>query len=644
MGIKGPVKNNFIRYAIAVMVLVIIAIYYFSEIRPFEYADSQNQADTLQRYTAELNEAIALSQLSLLKDQAPMDNAIAGINSVLKTFNRDLRNHPNPVISNKLTKLENAIKRKEELTQEFKRINPVLTNAIEKFSDTLANIIESRTADQFVENALKGNLAVQSMTPTKPDASKSQTIDPEQLKQDFNNEFLNKIRDLFRGILIYINQSTEDPQQRSKLHALAQDMRNMMRSSDFAKEKFPNIESALDQAETILELTPQLNKLDKEIFTVPITATLTDLKASFADAYQEYQNRSFRYRIILYILVFSLLLLLRWAFSQLRGTVETLHIEVQRKIKAEKELEETNRQLEQRVMQRTEQLTVKNNELNEALANLKDTQEELIIQEKMASVGMLTTGIAHEIKNPLNFVNNFSDLSIGLLDELNEEFKLNKDKIPSESLTTIEDIIGDLTINSTKIKEHGERADNIVKTMLLHSQEAGVQKEMINIETLIQDNLHIAIESFKSSNPKFDVTLVEEYAPNVEKILAAPQAISRVIIYIVDNALYAMRDKQLHTDQSYEPTLNVKVTQKDDKVVIKIKDNGTGIPKKFLDKVYEPFFTTKPTGKGNTGLGLSICYDTVVKQHKGELRVASEEGIFTEFSVILPINARKSAS
>lgn len=635
MAMKEPVKNTYVRYAIALMVLVIFAIYYLSEVRPFKYAQSVNKVSELQRYAAELNEAIALSQLGILKEQGKIDQAMQGINSVTKVFSKELQRHPNLVISNKLMHLEKAIKQKDVLTQKFKRINPIVLDAIDKFSDILATIIEARTTEQFVENALKENLSLEAHS-TKNNKNAAPNIN-QQIAQDFNNDFLNKIRDLFRGTLTYINQNVDVPQQRTSLKALVQDMRNMMSANVFAKEKFPNIEIALDNAEKILELQPQLTKIDTEIFTVPIIPTLDDLNNSYSDALETHQTNAFRYRILLYVLVFSLLLLLRWAFAQLRGTVETLHIEVEQKIKAEKELEETNRQLEQRVLQRTQHL-------NQALSDLKDTQEELIIQEKMASVGMLTTGIAHEIKNPLNFVNNFSDLSIGLLKELQEEFQANRDKIPPASLQTLEDIINDLTVNSSKIKEHGERADNIVKTMLLHSQEASVQKELINVVTLIENNLHIAIESFKASYKNFDVTIEKNYASHIENILAAPQAISRVIIYIVDNALYAMHEKQLRSDASYKPILSINVEQKADKVVIKIRDNGIGIPKKFLDKVYEPFFTTKPTGKGNTGLGLSICYDTVVKQHKGELKVTSEEGVFTEFAVILSVNPRKTVT
>jgi signal transduction histidine kinase len=158
----------------------------------------------------------------------------------------------------------------------------------------------------------------------------------------------------------------------------------------------------------------------------------------------------------------------------------------------------------------------------------------------------------------------------------------------------------------------------------------------------MEDNLQIALDTFTITHGKFDVVIEKDYDPKLEKILAAPQAIARVFVYIIDNSLYALLQKHKQGIADYKPTLSISITKQNENTVIRIKDNGTGIPKKSLDKVFEPFFTTKPTGKGNTGLGLSICYDTVVKQHKGELRVTSEEGVFTEFTIVLPINIRKS--
>jgi len=176
--------------------------------------------------------------------------------------------------------------------------------------------------------------------------------------------------------------------------------------------------------------------------------------------------------------------------------------------------------------------------------------------------------------------------------------------------------------------------------MLLHSQEAGTQKELVNLPLLLEDNIKIALQSFRSTYRKFDIKLEKNFAPQVKPILATPQAIGRVFIYLIDNALYALRAKQALGPPDYEPILNVQIQQAENSVTIKIRDNGVGIPAANLDKVFEPFFTTKPTGKGNTGLGLSICYDTIVKQHKGKLRVISEEGEFTEFTIVLPISVK----
>ncbi len=379
----------------------------------------------------------------------------------------------------------------------------------------------------------------------------------------------------------------------------------------------------LAYANKILEVQPEISKIDETFFEVPIVPTLSTLATAYKHAFDNYRKSSYAYRIILYVLVLVLLLIVRWAFRRLA---------------------EINRQLEQRVADRTRELTVKNADLNEALGDLKEAQDQLIMQEKMASVGMLTTGIAHEIKNPLNFVNNFSDLSIELVGELDEELSANQDKFDKKALDYIQDILGDLKTNCAKIKEHGTRADNIVKNMLMHSQESGVQKEMIDIKTLLEENYQIALESFRGTQGKFDVNLEKHIPENAVNVLAVPQAIGRVFIYLIDNALYALREKKQSATPDYQPTLTLSLEQLTETVVIKIRDNGTGIPKKSIDKVFEPFFTTKPTGKGNTGLGLSICYDTVVKQHKGELRVTSEEGTFTEFTVVLPINSRQITS
>ncbi len=606
MNISERIKYNITRGLIAGIVMVIVAIYYYSEIRPFAYRNYENNLNQMQRFDAELNEALVQTRFGIKKYYTPLDKALLGMHETLQKLQDELTTKPNIDIEKDVIKLEQTIQKKEEITIRFKRLNPILINAINQFSMGMAEIIENQASTQVVESS---NLQ-------------------EQYAQLFNAQFMDKLNNLFRGILVYINQRNEDRQK--YLLTLVQDIDKTMQEINANPLKFSGLDVDMDKlqqglayATKILEVQPEISKIDESFFEVPIVPTLSTLAVTYKQAFDDYRKASYLYRTVLYILVFVLLLVIRWAFRRLA---------------------EINRQLEQRVADRTRELTVKNLDLNEALADLKEAQDQLIMQEKMASVGMLTTGIAHEIKNPLNFVNNFSDLSIELVSELSEELNANKDNLSKDALGMIEDILNDLKINCAKIKEHGTRADNIVKNMLLHSQESGVQKEMVDVKALLEENYQIALESFRNTQGKFELLLDKQFPTEQISILAVPQAIGRVFIYLIDNGLYALREKKLVATAGYQPTLLLSIETQPEFVVIQIKDNGIGISKKNIDKVFEPFYTTKPTGKGNTGLGLSICYDTVVKQHKGELRVSSEEGVFTEFTVVLPINARQVKS
>ncbi len=609
MNLQESFKSRIIRISIPFFVAVIGGIYYLSEIKPFPYEGNEKQINHLQRFDAELNEAVVLIRFGILKQYGTIVESVNATDERLAVLQELLNKNPNAALENKFNIVLQTIKTKREITSKFERINPILINAILNFSTILGQTLESESNNQLIEDQLEK-------------ASKTDQIENANI--------------LLRGILIYVYQRNES--KNAELKEVVKYLRAVPEN-----EKLPKLDLALNYADKILELQPQMSQIDATLFQVPTIQTLNELQEAFNDEFKNFDSLADKLRVILYILVFMLLLTLRWLFSRLQNTVDTLHIEVQRKIKAEKELAKINRQLEQRVADRTHELTVKNKDLNVALGDLKEAQEQLIMQEKMASVGMLTTGIAHEIKNPLNFVNNFSDISVDLVDELHQEMEAHKEKLPPEELKYIQEILDDLKTNCSKIKEHGVRADNIVKNMLMHSQESGVQKEMIDLKVLMDENIQIALESFRGTSGKFDVNIEKSYGENVEKVLGVPQAIGRLFIYLVDNALYAMKEKQTTAGPSYNPVLSVAMQQKDDMVTIKIRDNGTGIPKKSIDKVFEPFFTTKPTGKGNTGLGLSICYDTVVKQHKGELRVTSEEGAYTEFTVVLPVNPRKSS-
>lgn len=595
-------ERYFTRIFIAINILVIVAIYYLSEIVPFEYEGYENDINKLERYDAELDEAIVNTRFGITQNYQSLTNAIDGSYQVIELFKAQLIQNPNTNIDNKLKNLESVFAKKVDLTEQFKQTNPLLRNAISRFSSIMSQIIEGESHAEFIESCFD---------------------------EVFRFQFMEKINSLFRGILIYTN--TQNAELRKQLLALISEI-------EAYPEEVNRLDLAIQYAQKILILQPSLTAIAQALFESPILQAIAELDTSYREALDNYEENSLKYRVVLYVLIFLLLVILTWSFRRLQSTVNILHIEVQRKIKAEKEFEEINRQLEQRVADRTKELTIKNNDLNKAVKNLKDAQDQLIVQEKMASVGLLSTGIAHEIKNPLNFVNNFSDISVDLVLELIEELDPVKESIDSEKMSVILEITNSLKINSEKIKEHGVRADNIVKNMLLHSQEAGIEKEMVDLKQLMNDNICIAIEKYITEDKKFNVNLIKNYDPDLKKILCAPQALARVFVYILDNALYSVQAKRKDKrDLDYKPEISISMQEKNNRVIIKIRDNGLGIPKNKLDKVFDPFYTTKATGKGNTGLGLSICYDTVVKQHKGEFRVSSEEDVYAEFTIELPI-------
>ena len=262
------------------------------------------------------------------------------------------------------------------------------------------------------------------------------------------------------------------------------------------------------------------------------------------------------------------------------------------------------------------------------LSQLKSTQSQLIQSEKMASLGELTAGIAHEIQNPLNFVNNFSEVSNELLDEMKTEFK----KGDAEEGFAIAD---DIKQNLEKILHHGKRADAIVKGMLQHSQSSSGKKEPTDINALADEYLHLAYHGLRAKDKSFNAALKTDFDESIGNINIIPQDIGRVILNLITNAFYAVNEKTKQGIAAYEPTVSVSTKKEGNKVLISVKDNGNGIPQKILDKIFQPFFTTKPTGQG-TGLGLSLSYD-IVKAHGGELKVETKEGEGSVFTIILPI-------
>jgi ligand-binding sensor domain-containing protein/signal transduction histidine kinase len=266
--------------------------------------------------------------------------------------------------------------------------------------------------------------------------------------------------------------------------------------------------------------------------------------------------------------------------------------------------------------------------LQEKNEEIVRTQEQLVTQQKLASLGALTAGIAHEIKNPLNFVNNFSEISKELLEEMKSNLQRGNNEDVLENFE-------DLKQNLDKINHHGKRADSIVKGMLLHSRGSSGDKALIDINDLVDQDINLAYHGLRAQDKDFNIKIEKDYDRSIEKINVVPQDISRVIINMVNNACYATNKKKIKSDLNYSPLLKVSTKNANDKVEICIYDNGCGIPAAARKGIFNPFFTTKPAGEG-TGLGLSISYDIIVKQHKGEIKFESEEGKFTEFIIRLP--------
>jgi signal transduction histidine kinase len=262
------------------------------------------------------------------------------------------------------------------------------------------------------------------------------------------------------------------------------------------------------------------------------------------------------------------------------------------------------------------------------LSKLKSTQTQLIHSEKMASLGELTAGIAHEIQNPLNFVNNFSEVSNELVDEMNIE--LNKGDVEEAKI-----IANNIKQNLEKINHHGKRADAIVKGMLQHSRKSSGQKELTNINALCDEYLRLSYHGLRAKDKSFNADFKTDFDESIGKINIVPQDIGRVLLNLFNNAFYAVNEKKKLIANSYQPMAEVKTRLINDKVEITVSDNGNGIPQNIIDKIFQPFFTTKPTGEG-TGLGLSLAYDIITKEHNGTIKVESKKGEGSIFIIQLP--------
>jgi signal transduction histidine kinase len=270
-----------------------------------------------------------------------------------------------------------------------------------------------------------------------------------------------------------------------------------------------------------------------------------------------------------------------------------------------------------------------------ALADLKRAQVRLVQAEKMASLGQLTAGIAHEIKNPLNFVNNFAKLSDELLAELAEVLEEPIKALDPNQREDAEDLLDTVRGNLTKINEHGKRADSIVKNMLLHSREGPSERQTTGLNAIAEEALGLAYHGARAENPKFNIEMVKALGEDIGEIECFPQDLMRVFLNLMNNGMYAAYNRSKQAEDGFVPTLSVTSRTVGDKVEIEVRDNGMGIPQDVREKIFLPFFTTKPAGEG-TGLGLSLSYDIVVKQHGGEIALDSEPGEFTAFRITLP--------
>jgi signal transduction histidine kinase len=287
-----------------------------------------------------------------------------------------------------------------------------------------------------------------------------------------------------------------------------------------------------------------------------------------------------------------------------------------------------------------EQVQERTKELSLSIEELRTAQDRLVQTEKLASLGQLTAGIAHEIKNPLNFVNNFSALSAELIDELNDVLK--PAALDDKTREEIDELTHMLKSNLEKVVQHGKRADSIVKNMLLHSREGAGEHRPADINAIVEESLNLAYHGARAEKPGFNITLRRDLDPDAGMIDVYPQEITRVFLNLISNGFYAAAKRKEAGDETFEPVLSATTKSLGNKVEIRIRDNGTGIPLEVKEKMFNPFFTTKPAGEG-TGLGLSMSHDIVVKQHGGKIDVDTMPGAYTEFIITLPRTAAAQA-
>ncbi|MEP7107442.1 MAG: ATP-binding protein [Ferruginibacter sp.] len=382
------------------------------------------------------------------------------------------------------------------------------------------------------------------------------------------------------------------------------------------------------------------------VLPVILVASLEDLSKSINISIYDGLNGLFKTAWL-----FSIIWLITMFFvnKKQKKALDKERIKTQEEERQNKIMAVMKAELEVQVAERTAALTGQKEELEQALTDLKSTQAQLIQSEKLASLGELTAGIAHEIQNPLNFVNNFAEVNAELIEELKME-------IDRGNVNEAKALANDIKENETKINYHGKRADAIVKGMLMHSRSSSGIKEPTDINALADEYLRLAYHGLRAKDKSFNATMKTNFDDRIGNIKIIPQDIGRVMLNLITNAFYAVTEKKRkrslpfpeiagtnsggtgNPQNDYEPTITVTTSlipiSEGGGVLISVKDNGDGIPQKVLDKVFQPFFTTKPTGQG-TGLGLSLGYD-IVKAHGGEIKVKTKEGEGTNFTILLP--------
>lgn len=275
--------------------------------------------------------------------------------------------------------------------------------------------------------------------------------------------------------------------------------------------------------------------------------------------------------------------------------------------------------------------------VKELTAALDAAQAQLVESEKLATLGQLTAGIAHELKNPLNFVNNFSELSQELAGELMEEIDQFSGRIEPKEADYLKNILNDIIDNLKKINQHGKRADSIIRGILLQSHGKAGEMQPTDLNALLAEYVALAYHGLRATDNTFNIKIETGYDPSVGQVNVVPQDMSRVFLNLINNACYSTAQKKAELKDSYSPVLEVSTLREPDKITIRIRDNGKGIPQNVLERIFKPFFTTKPAGSG-TGLGLSISREIIVQEHHGELVANSVEGEYAEFVITLPIN------